>query len=38
MTVKDFIDSCLNPENNKPYYLAQHNLFNQIPELKNEIL
>lgn len=42
MTVADFIDNYVNPaesgQNSKIAYLAQHQLFDQIPELRRDII
>ena len=42
MTVADFIDNYVNPaesgQNSKIAYLAQHQLFDQIPELRHDII
>ncbi|XP_069132557.1 bifunctional peptidase and arginyl-hydroxylase JMJD5-like [Argopecten irradians] len=41
MTVNEFIDQCITKENVKDEpigYLAQHQLFNQVPELQDDII
>lgn len=38
MTISDFIENYINNPNEKIGYLAQHTLFDQVPELKKDII